>query len=112
MTTNRISSIDWFRGFAILTMVLANYMGGVALIPAWLKHAPDVGLTVIDLIAPFFIFAIGLTFGLFWLEHPGHVVCTANIGRWFFLPPVVLVTVGVLWGLCSAAVQSHAARRT
>ena len=55
---------------------------------------------------------IGLTFGLFWLEHPGHVVCTANIGRWFFLPPVVLVTVGVLWGLCSAAVQSHAARRT
>jgi predicted acyltransferase len=64
MTTKRILSIDQFRGFAILTMVLANYMGGVQLIPAWLKHAPDVGLTVIDLIAPFFIFAIGLTFGL------------------------------------------------
>jgi predicted acyltransferase len=32
-------------------------------VPAWLKHAPDVGLTVIDLIAPFFIFAIGLTYG-------------------------------------------------
>ncbi|HTX90417.1 MAG TPA: heparan-alpha-glucosaminide N-acetyltransferase domain-containing protein [Anaerolineales bacterium] len=64
MTTKRILSIDQFRGFAILTMVLANYMGGVKLIPAWLKHAPDVGLTVIDLIAPFFIFAIGLTFGL------------------------------------------------
>jgi len=60
----RILSIDQFRGFAILTMVLANYMGGVNLIPAWLKHAPDVGLTVIDLIAPFFIFAIGLTYGL------------------------------------------------
>ncbi len=64
MQNSRISSIDQFRGFAILTMVLANYMGGVALIPAWLKHAPDVGLTVIDLIAPFFIFAISLTFGL------------------------------------------------
>jgi predicted acyltransferase len=36
----------------------------VAIIPAWLKHAPDIGLTVIDLIAPFFIFAIGLTYGL------------------------------------------------
>ena len=59
----RISSIDQFRGFAILTMVLANYMGGVNLIPAWLKHSPDVGLTVIDLIAPFFIFAIALTYG-------------------------------------------------
>jgi predicted acyltransferase len=62
--TDRILSIDRFRGFAILMMVLANFMGGVNLIPAWLKHAPDVGLTVIDLIAPFFIFAIGLTFGL------------------------------------------------
>ncbi len=62
MPTKRILSIDQFRGFAILTMVLANFMGGVILIPAWLKHAPDIGLTVIDLIAPFFIFAIGLTF--------------------------------------------------
>jgi predicted acyltransferase len=60
----RIASIDQFRGFAILTMVLANYMGGVLLIPAWLKHAPDIGLTVIDLIAPFFIFAIALTYNL------------------------------------------------
>jgi predicted acyltransferase len=63
-TSLRIMAIDQFRGFAILAMVLANYMGGVALIPAWLKHAPDIGLTVIDLIAPFFIFAVGLTYGL------------------------------------------------
>jgi predicted acyltransferase len=60
----RIASIDKFRGFAIITMVLANFMGQVQVIPAWLKHAPDVGLTVIDLIAPFFIFAISLTFGI------------------------------------------------
>ena len=64
MKTNRILSIDQFRGFAILTMALANYMVGVKLIPAFLKHAPDIGLTVIDLIAPFFIFAISLTYGL------------------------------------------------
>jgi len=60
----RLESIDQFRGFAILTMVLANYLGGVKSIPAWLKHSPDIGLTVIDLIAPLFIFAIGLTYGL------------------------------------------------
>jgi predicted acyltransferase len=58
----RISSIDIFRGVAILTMVLANFMTGIHTIPAWLKHAPDIGLTVIDFIAPFFIFAIGLTY--------------------------------------------------
>ncbi len=60
----RVDSIDQFRGLAILLMVLANYLAGVEWVPAWLKHAPDVGLTVIDLIAPFFIFSIGLTYGL------------------------------------------------
>lgn len=62
MTENRISSIDQFRGFAIFTMVLANFMGGIQVIPVWLKHTPDKGLTFIDLIAPFFIFAISLTY--------------------------------------------------
>ena len=64
MQSERILSIDQFRGFAIVTMVLANYMGEVKVIPAWLNPAPDVGLTVIDFVAPFFIFAIGLTYCL------------------------------------------------
>ena len=42
-------------------MVIANFMAGNRLVPAWLKHAPDTGLTVVDLIAPFFVIAIGLT---------------------------------------------------
>lgn len=62
----RLSSVDQFRGFSILLMVLANYLAGINSIPAWLKHAPDIGLTIIDLIAPLFIFAIGLTYGLSW----------------------------------------------
>jgi predicted acyltransferase len=70
--STRIAAIDQFRGFAILTMVLANYMGGVALIPVWLKHARDIGLTVIDLIAPFFIFAVGLTYGLSFKRRYGR----------------------------------------
>ena len=41
-------------------MVLADFLGDVVRVPAWLKHAPDVGYTIIDLIAPMFIFAIGL----------------------------------------------------
>jgi predicted acyltransferase len=59
----RILSIDQFRGFAVVTMVIANFIGGVQDVPAWLKHAPDIGLTVIDLIAPFFIFAVALNYG-------------------------------------------------
>ena len=61
---NRISAIDQFRGFAILLMILADYLNNISGIPGWLKHAPDIGYTIIDLVAPLFIFAIGLTFGL------------------------------------------------
>lgn len=60
----RLEAIDQFRGFAILLMILANYMNNVQVIPGWLKHANDVGYTVIDLIAPMFIFAMGLTYGI------------------------------------------------
>jgi len=60
----RLRSLDAFRGFAIVGMVLVNFWGGLNAIPAWLKHAPDIGLTFADLVAPFFIFAIGLTYGI------------------------------------------------
>jgi predicted acyltransferase len=63
-TSGRLEAVDQFRGFAILLMVLADYLAGVNTVPGWLKHAPDIGYTVIDLIAPLFVFAMGLTFGL------------------------------------------------
>jgi predicted acyltransferase len=60
--TDRDPAIDRFRGLAILMMVIANFLEHVRAVPGWLKHAPDVGITVIDFIAPAFVFAIGLTF--------------------------------------------------
>ena len=62
MPNQRMDSIDAFRGLAIAGMVIANYLAGVEWIPAWLKHARDAGFTIIDLVAPMFIFAIGLTY--------------------------------------------------
>jgi predicted acyltransferase len=62
-SSTRITAIDQFRGFAILLMVLADYFNNISTIPAWLKHAPDIGYTIIDLVAPLFVFAIGLTYG-------------------------------------------------
>jgi len=60
----RINAIDQFRGFSILLMVLSNYFSPISTLPAWIKHAPDIGFTVIDLVAPLFILAIGLTYGV------------------------------------------------
>lgn len=61
---DRIKSIDQFRGFAILLMVIFNYLSGIETLPDWLKHVPDIGMNIPDLGAPVFVFAIGLTYGL------------------------------------------------
>jgi hypothetical protein len=45
-------------------MVLATFLFGTNFLPSWLQHAPDGSITVVDLGAPLFIVAIGLTFGV------------------------------------------------
>jgi predicted acyltransferase len=59
----RSVALDQFRGFAIISMVAANFLAGIASVPAWFRHAPDSGLTFVDLIAPFFILAMAIGFG-------------------------------------------------
>lgn len=58
----RYISIDVFRGLAIATMIFVNTIASFNNTPVWSKHAIDFGLTYVDLVAPFFIFAIALTF--------------------------------------------------
>jgi predicted acyltransferase len=58
----RVAAIDHFRGFAVLMMAIMNHLLGVESLPVWLRHTPDIGLTVTDLGAPWFIFAIALTY--------------------------------------------------
>jgi predicted acyltransferase len=106
MHISRITSIDQFRGFAILAMALANYMDIIAIIPAWLKHAPDVGLTVIDLIAPFFIFAIGLTYGLSFhnrLEREGAFKTYSQ----FFTRYLAIIGLGAIISAAQTAVGQN-----
>lgn len=69
---NRSYALDALRGYAILTMVLsATVVFGI--LPGWMYHAqtpppsnvfnPDVpGLTWVDLVFPFFLFAMGAAF--------------------------------------------------
>ena len=58
----RDRGLDAFRGLAVITMVIANFLADKTIVPAFLKHAPDIGLTVIDLIAPLFVVAMAAPF--------------------------------------------------
>ena len=66
----RNQSLDTLRGFAILTMVLSGSIAFGDVLPAWMYHAqvppPDhkfvptlAGITWVDLVFPFFLFALG-----------------------------------------------------
>ena len=73
LTNKRIASIDIVRGITIAGMVLCANIGYYSDLPAWMFHAqtppptyafnPDVpGITWVDLVFPFFIFAMGAAF--------------------------------------------------
>lgn len=67
----RALSLDALRGYAIITMVLSAQMY-LSSLPAWMSHAqvppgrgfsPDIyGITWVDLVFPFFLFAMGAAF--------------------------------------------------
>jgi predicted acyltransferase len=72
----RYLSIDLFRGLAIVGMVFVNILAEFDNTPSWSKHTVDYGLTYVDLVAPFFIFAIALTYKMSfdrYLKREGYV---------------------------------------
>jgi len=59
-STNRLLSLDAFRGMTIAAMILVNTPGSWAHIYAPLRHAEWHGWTPTDLIFPFFLFIVGV----------------------------------------------------
>src|SRR5688572_19231820 len=57
----RLTSLDAMRGFTIAAMILVNFPGDDEHVFAPLKHTVWNGLTPTDLIAPFFLFIVGIS---------------------------------------------------
>ena len=58
--SNRLRSLDAFRGLTIAGMILVNNPGSWDHVYAPLRHAPWHGWTPTDLIFPFFLFIVGV----------------------------------------------------
>lgn len=63
-TSDRILSVDIFRGLTIAAMILVNNPGSWNHVYAPLLHAEWHGLTPTDLIFPFFLFIVGMSITL------------------------------------------------
>jgi predicted acyltransferase len=59
-STNRLLSLDVFRGLTIVGMILVNSPGNQTAY-AWLDHSVWNGCTIADLVFPFFIFIVGVS---------------------------------------------------
>ena len=57
----RVVSLDVFRGLTIAGMILVSVLYFFPDTPAILQHAPWVGLTLADLVFPFFLFIVGVS---------------------------------------------------
>ncbi|MFM8189440.1 MAG: hypothetical protein ACKN85_13260, partial [Pirellula sp.] len=59
----RLSSLDQFRGYTVLGMLVVNYSGDYAACPQLWKHSNDY-LSYADTIMPQFLFAVGFSLRL------------------------------------------------
>jgi predicted acyltransferase len=64
----RVGSLDQFRGYAVATMFIVNFCGGLIAIPDWIKHH-DTYFSYADSIMPSFLFAAGFSYRLTMLRR-------------------------------------------
>lgn len=86
--------IDRIRGALVILMVAGNYLAGVNWIPAFIKHAPDIGFTLSDTVAPIFVFVMALNFAPSFERHSRNK--TYDAYRYFSLRYLSLIGIGAI----------------
>ncbi|RHN44021.1 putative heparan-alpha-glucosaminide N-acetyltransferase [Medicago truncatula] len=87
-TSQRLLSLDVFRGLTVALMILVDDAGG--LIPA-LNHSPWNGLTIADFVMPFFLFIVGVALA-FTYKKPS---CKVDASRKAVLRALKLLALGI-----------------
>jgi len=70
MVSNRVISVDILRGITIIAMILVNNLGTWSSVYPPLLHAEWHGLTLTDLIFPFFLFIVGISISYAYKNKP------------------------------------------
>jgi len=94
----RLTSLDAFRGFDILTMVFVNYIAGMAAIPFFLRHAlADQNVfTLTDVVFPGFLFIVGVSIPLALAKRRADGLSGFALVRHVVIRTLALLFLGVL----------------
>jgi heparan-alpha-glucosaminide N-acetyltransferase len=95
--SDRVLSIDIFRGLTILTMIFVNDVAGVRNIPDWLKHFPPEGdgMTFVDLVFPAFLFIVGMSIPFAIAKRRQKGDTTSALWKHILVRTAGLLTLGV-----------------
>ncbi|GAB4841065.1 hypothetical protein Ancab_021810 [Ancistrocladus abbreviatus] len=86
---SRLVSLDVFRGLTVAIMILVDDAGGA--FPS-INHSPWFGVTIADLVMPFFLFIVGVSISLVFKKVPRNLNATWKV----ILRTIKLFLLGVL----------------
>ena len=93
--TQRLRSLDVFRGFTIASMVLVNNPGDWAHVYAPLRHAAWHGWTFTDWIFPFFLFIVGVSLTISTTRSVAASVAKQSLLLQLWRRAIIIILIGL-----------------
>jgi predicted acyltransferase len=98
-TSERLVSLDFFRGLTIAAMIIVNYPGNWGHVYAPLLHKPWHGITPTDLIFPFFLFIVGVSIAFAYTKQMQKGLPMTGVYRKILFRGVKIFAVGIFLNL-------------
>jgi len=95
-SSGRLISLDAFRGFTIAAMILVNFPGKGRYVYTPLRHTHWNGISPTDLIAPFFLFIVGIAIALAFTKRLDAGTPSSKIYSKLFFRSVKIYAVGMV----------------
>lgn len=95
MEQKRLISLDAFRGFTIAAMILVNFPGNWDHVFDPLLHTDWWGISFTDLIAPFFLFTVGVSITLAYTKRLSEGVKPQQLYKKLFIRSIKIFAVGM-----------------
>ncbi len=99
MENKRLVSLDAFRGFTIAAMILVNFPGNWDYVFAPFRHSEWWGITFTDIIAPFFLFTVGVSIALAYTKRLEAGVKPREMYKKLFIRSLKIFAVGMFLNL-------------
>lgn len=95
MESKRLVSLDAFRGFTIAAMILVNFPGNWDYVFLPLRHTEWWGISFTDLIAPFFLFTVGVSIALAYTKRLESGATPQSMYKKLFIRSLKIFAVGM-----------------